>query len=1035
MVSRPGVRRRACPEPAEGGVSNHTASAQTLVSPSHSSLLSTHSFPLRVSLRGFSGRGLWRVRRLSDEQLEEIVHGLSQRPGHETVRADVRQLLIDGLLVPRDDVQLEKHIPEVRGRIDALLGRTVMEIKSDLRREASDAEEQLTRYIKQRQDESGERYVGIATDGADFVSYELRDDGLRELGTYTTDTANPNDLLSWLGPAVAAGDELPPEPEAVVRELGRQSLAWHRAVGDLRQAWAEAGAQPEPRLKRQLWAQRLELVYGAPVDGDDIFFQHTYLSVVAKTIAMHVLGLQTPQPADLLPGRPFEQAGVTGVVESDFFDWILAASNGADLVHRIARHVSRFRLSEVKADVLKGLYESLIDPEDRHDLGEYYTPDWLAARMCAAAIDQPLEQRVLDPACGSGAFLFHALRRLLAAAESEGLDTRPALQRCLDKVIGIDVHPVAVQIARVTYLLALGEKLRDPDRPNLAIPVYLGDALQWNVQGFLADREVFIKVPEGPELTFPYAVTRSPVDFDAVIELMLRLSDGGQQAPNFLAALRHRLPDLDDASRAMLGQTYADLHDLRLQGRDHIWGFVARNLVRPVWLSSDDQRADLVIGNPPWLSYRYMSERNQRRFREESKRLGIWAGGRVATHQDLSAYFFARCCELYLKQGSHIAFVMPYAALSRRQFAGFRSGNFLVHRTLQNSVLAHFMKVWAFDDDVQPLFPVPSCVLFARGGKVGDLPSNVQRASGELPRRDATLAEADRWLAWREASWPNAGAGDAASPYHDKFRQGATLVPRFLCLVEPVAAGPLGGASQTPLVASRRSRQEKAPWKNLDPLKGNLERQFLRPVYLGESVAPFRLLTPPLGVIPWDPKLKGLLDAASAGLVGFPLLASWMSQAERLWDEHRSSDRLSFAKQLDYYGKLRVQFPVPPLRIVYAASGSKPAAAILEDTDAVIEHALYWAAVDTPNEARYLSTVLNSEVLRAIVADRQARGQWGARHFDKLLAGAIPPFAPTNPLHAALAAAGHHAETIAALAEDGVAHDIDSLVEKLLSRS
>ena len=296
-----------------------------------------------------------------------------------------------------------------------------MEIKSDLRRESNDAQEQLTRYITQRQDESGERYVGIATDGADFVSYELRDDGLRELGTYKTDTADPDGLLSWLGPAVAAGDDLPPEPEAVVRELGRQSLAWNRAVGDLRQAWAEVGAQPEPSLKRQLWAQRLELVYGAPVDRDDIFFQHTYLSVVAKTIAMHVLGLQTPQPADLLSGRPFEQAGVTGVVESDFFDWILAASKGADLVHRIARHVGRFRLTEVRADVLKGLYESLIDPEDRHDLGEYYTPDWLAARMCQEAIERPLEQRVLDPACGSGAFLFHTLQRLLAAAETEGL--------------------------------------------------------------------------------------------------------------------------------------------------------------------------------------------------------------------------------------------------------------------------------------------------------------------------------------------------------------------------------------------------------------------------------------------------------------------------------------------------------------------------------------------------------------------------------------------------------------------------------------
>jgi hypothetical protein len=62
--------------------------------------------------------------------------------------------------------------------------------------------------------------------------------------------------------------------------------------------------------------------------------------------------------------------------------------------------------------VLKTLYESLIDPRQRHDLGEYYTPGWLAERMCVRAIPDSLCQRVLDPACGSGTFPFHAVRRL-----------------------------------------------------------------------------------------------------------------------------------------------------------------------------------------------------------------------------------------------------------------------------------------------------------------------------------------------------------------------------------------------------------------------------------------------------------------------------------------------------------------------------------------------------------------------------------------------------------------------------------------------
>ena len=475
--------------------------------------------------------------------------------------------------------------------------------------------------------------------------------------------------------------------------------------------------------------------------------------------------------------------------------------------------------------------------------------------------------------------------------------------------------------------------MRAPDRPELAIPVYLGDAMQWNVQGFLADREVLIEVPDGPVLHFPFAVTRSPRIFDAAISLMLQQGETGSKSSDFRAALRGQLPGLDAQSIAILGQTYVDLRDLRAQDRDHIWGFVARNLVRPVWLSQEDQRADLVIGNPPWLAYRYMSERNQRRFRDESQRQGVWQGGKVATHQDLSAYFFARCCELYLKPGARIAFVMPYAALSRRQFAGFRSGRFFAqYGSSQNPVLARFTAAWAFDDDVQPLFPVPSCVLFARSGAVGELPRNVRRASGELPRRDATLAEADRSLDWRDAPWPEIGDdGTRVSPYQQKFRQGATLVPRFLCLVEPAPAGPLGVHPQAPLVESRRSSQEKAPWKDLDPLRGNVEQRFLRPVYLGESVAPFRLLEPPLGVIPWDPKLEGMLDAASAGQAGHPHLATWMSRAERLWDEHRRSDRLSFGARIDYHRELSSQFPPPPLRVVYSKSGTLMVAALVTD--------------------------------------------------------------------------------------------------------
>ena len=101
------------------------------------------------------------------------------------------------------------------------------------------------------------------------------------------------------------------------------------------------------------------------------------------------------------------------------------------------------RLPEVH-DVLKTLYEGLIDPAQRHDLGEYYIPDSSAAKVTARALTDPLSQRMLDPACGSGTFLFHAIRLKLAAAEAAEWPRAAAISACVQQVRGLDVHPVAV---------------------------------------------------------------------------------------------------------------------------------------------------------------------------------------------------------------------------------------------------------------------------------------------------------------------------------------------------------------------------------------------------------------------------------------------------------------------------------------------------------------------------------------------------------------------------------------------------------------
>ena len=495
---------------------------------------------------------------LTLEEQDALVSELAERPGHEKVRALLHRLLVDGFGADSRDIDFEKPAPEVHGRIDALLGRTVFELKSDLRRERRDAEDGLARYLSEREGQTGEKYVGIATDGADFIAFFLRRGHVVEVGAHHTEPDTPRELLAWLQCTVAVGEGLLPDPQSVTREFGRESLAAHRAFDDLNELWTHAGRSPDTRLKRELWNRLLSLAYGAEVGDDTLFLQHTYLVIVAKAVAWAAMIEAPPQDAImLLHGTAFSDFGITGKSEPDFFDWVLAAEGGAELVMRIARQVDRFRLRDIRIDILKALYESLIDPETRHDLGEYYTPDWLAARMVAVAVDDPLRQRVMDPACGSGTFLFHSVRAVLGAAEASGLAPAEAARRATENIAGIDIHPVAVIFARVTFLLALMPALRAEHPGNVSLPVYLGDALQWNLARtgekgehpdmFAGDDTLEIFVPavtvgepipqrlDAAMLRFPAAVASNAGLFDRVLNVMIDFGARSIPVANFAA--------------------------------------------------------------------------------------------------------------------------------------------------------------------------------------------------------------------------------------------------------------------------------------------------------------------------------------------------------------------------------------------------------------------------------------------------------------------------------------------------------------------
>ena len=142
------------------------------------------------------------------------------------------------------------------------------------------------------------------------------------------------------------------------------------------------------------------------------------------------------------------------------------------------------------------------------------------------------------------------------------------------------------------------------------------------------------------------------------------------------------------------------------------------------------------------------------------------------------------------------------------------------------------------------------------------------------------------------------------SPYRNAFRQGSTLVPRRFVLVEPVpTTGKLPANPAFPLVRGRTGRQDKKPWRDVDPPRGTVEKEFLRPALLGESVVPFRVTAPLRAVIPWDGELSRLMDSAAASRRGYPRLADWLESTEELWEKNKTSD-MSHLDRIDFHREL-----------------------------------------------------------------------------------------------------------------------------------
>ena len=903
--------------------------------------------------------------------------------------------------------------------------------------------QQLDDYLALSASEGKGVRTGILTDGKHWL---LRWHGAGAVNTsppYGFTLQDPDGwlpLYEWLrDTALVSLEDIPPTRDNIEQHLGPNSPSYRRDIDALKSLYAQSSQHETVKVKRRLWHDLLRAALGEiardNAQMDDLFVRHTYLTAVIGMVVQASFGIDTRQlaaadPADLLHGRQFRNAtGLQGVVESDFFAWP-AEVGGLRLLATMARRVARFdwHNPDTPSDIAAILYETVIPPDERRTLGEYYTPQWLARAMTRELVTDPLSQSVLDPACGSGTFIAEAIANFIEAANNAGMHPSEVFGRLRDSVIGIDIHPVAVHLARAAYVLAARDAIPAASDAagyaSITVPIYMGDALQLRYRSgdLFAEREITIQVndEENTELAFPVSLIERPDTFDALMgDVAEHIESGGN--PMF-ALDDHHITDRHE--RAMLQDTIATMQRLHHEGRNHIWAYYTRNMARPVALSR--AKVDVIIGNPPWINYNQTVDILRTELERHSRNTyGIWTGGRYATHQDVAGLFYARSADLYLKTGGVIGMVLPHSALQAGQYSKWRTGAWQTAQGIRTlSVDFGHKTAWdLFNLNPNDFFPIPASVVFAKNLGLADNPiplaGKIERWIGRAGADDVQRTSA--------AIIDTSEAG--TSPYAVHARNGATMMPRCLFFVNEAENPAIIKAANTLTVNPRRGSQDKPPWKTLDltEITGQtIEKSHVFDVHLGETVVPYATLQPLKAVLPikhGDSEISPNTQSPESvhlGTLDRRMRGRWQTVSQ-LWEQNKArATKLTLLGQLDYYGKLSSQLEWQndmgdrPVRLAYTKSGT-PTAALIDDNDVIIDNLLFWVTCKNTDEAHYLLAIINSDALHEASKPLMSKGQFGARDLHKhLWKLPISEYDPANPLHAQTSAAGATASQAAA---------------------
>lgn len=171
-------------------------------------------------------------------------------------------------------------------------------------------------------------------------------------------------------------------------------------------------------------------------------------------------------------------------------------------INTVIMAIRALQPENLRHDLLGRIFHEFLPFETRKRLGTFYTRPQAADILAGLAIDRP-EERVLDPACGSGTLLVSAYRRKMFAGKG-----RSHKKLVEEEITGVDIMPFAAHLAALN--LTMQSPLEPTDKTRIGtgnslnltpgeevgsvakwLQVFGGDIMGVNVEQPLTKGEVF----------------------------------------------------------------------------------------------------------------------------------------------------------------------------------------------------------------------------------------------------------------------------------------------------------------------------------------------------------------------------------------------------------------------------------------------------------------------------------------------------------------------------------------------------------------